>query len=339
MRTWAPGRVNLIGEHTDYTGGLTLPMAIQLGTTVEYEPSSEPLIRLESDQDPREAWVRLPVDGLRPSADASWVRFVAAVAAQVGPAHGGRGRVRSTVPLGAGLSSSAALEVALALALGFRGSPLELALACQRAEHAAIGVPSGIMDQLASVAGRAGHALLMDCSSLATTPVPFPEGYEVVALDSGVRRRLASSAYAERRSECRAAEAVIGPLRFASPEDLTGLADPLLRRRARHVITENARVEEAAAALGRGDTGAFGQLMDASHASLSSDFGVSTPVLDELASWLRSQPGVAGARLTGAGFGGCVVALAESGGVDRWFPERRHPAWRLVPAGGATSAP
>jgi galactokinase len=235
------------------------------------------------------------------------------------------------VPVGAGLSSSAALSVAVALAFGFEGTALELAQACQTAEHVATGVPCGIMDQLASAAGVAGHSLLIDCAALSVSPVPMPEGVDVWVLRAGGPRRLVGSPYAERRAQCEAASAVVGPLRdVASVSALDVLDDALLRRRARHVVTENDRVLACADALRRGDIVSAGALMTESHVSLRDDFDVSTDALDAAVARLTSTPGVLGARLTGAGFGGSVVALAESGarvGED---------AWRVVAVGGAT---
>jgi galactokinase len=166
------------------------------------------------------------------------------------------------------------------------------------------------MDQLASAAGVAGHALMIDCATLQITPVPVPQEVDVVVLHSGHERRLSGSAYAERRAQCEATEAIIGPLRLATLSDAEGLRDPLMRRRARHVISENHRVRAFAEALSRGDLAAAGGLMVESHTSLRDDFEVSTPALDRLVERLLSTPGVLGARLTGAGFGGCVVALA-----------------------------
>ncbi|MDQ4069307.1 MAG: galactokinase, partial [Actinomycetota bacterium] len=198
---------------------------------------------------------------------------------------------------------------------------------CQRAEHLASGVPSGVMDQLASVLGRPGHALLIDFSSLEVVPVPVPEGIDVIVVHSGEARALSGSAYAERRAQCEAAAEVVGPLRAASVDDLARLDDDLLRRRARHVITENQRVRDFAGCLRTGDLAGAGRLMAASHASLATDFEVSTPALDALVAELSSTPGVYGARLTGAGFGGCTVALA-----DRDSPVR---GWRLHPSAGA----
>lgn len=325
MRAFAPGRVNLIGDHTDYTGGWALPLAVEWGTTVEVERVGA-VVRLESSEEPEPAVVDLDVVDPR-AVEPAWARYVAGVVAVLRPSVGAVGRVRTTLPIGAGLSSSAALEVAVALALGFQGPPLELALACQRAEHVASGVPSGVMDQLASASGLAGHALLMDFSSLEVTPVPLPAGVDVVVVHSGQARALAGSAYAERRAQCEAAAAVIGPLREATVDDLGRLDDDLVRRRARHVVTENRRVLDFAACLGAGDLAEAGRLMVASHTSLAGDFAVSTPALDALVEELTAVSGVYGARLTGAGFGGCVVALADSGSPVR--------GWRLHPSTGA----
>lgn len=313
MRATAPGRVNLIGDHTDYTGGLVLPMAIDLRTTVEGDPGGDD-VRLVSEDLEEPAIVPLDVGDPRKCVP-PWARYVAGVVAVTAPVTGFTGRVSSTVPVGAGLSSSAALEVAVALALGFQGSPLELALACQRAEQLASGVPCGVMDQLASAAGVAGHALLIDCTTLRVTPVPLPEGMEVVVVPSGEVRRLSESAYAERRAQCEAAIALIGPLPEATLDDVATVADPIVRARARHVVTENARVRDMAAALRAGELPTCGALMAASHESLRVDFEVSTPRLDTLVSELLATPGVHGARLTGAGFGGCVVALTDPGAL------------------------
>lgn len=311
---FAPGRVNLIGDHTDYTGGFVLPMAVHLGTTVILQPGGE-RVRLTSASESEPC--DLPLEVGDPSAvRPAWGRYVAGVISETHPREGGQGIISSTLPSGAGLSSSAALEVAVALALGFTGSPLQLALACQRAEQNASKVPCGVMDQLASAAGVAGHALLIDCTTNDIRPVAIPGGVEVVAVHSGQKRRLAGSAYAERRAECEAAAAIVGPLRRASVDDLGRIDDGLTRRRARHVITENQRVLAFADALETGRLKEAGELMAASHESLRTDFGVSTPVLDDLVAALSGVSGVYGARLTGAGFGGCVVALTAPGVLD-----------------------
>lgn len=286
----APGRVNLIGDHTDYAGGLVLPMAIDRQTTVTVDLGAGDTLRLESED---------------AGDDHEWHRYVDAVVAEVAPGTVGTGTVQTTLPVGAGLSSSAALETAVALAVGFTGPPIELALACQRAEQAASGVPCGIMDQLSIAAAVEGHALRIDCSTNQVTPVPVPDDVEIVVVHSGQARTLAGSAYAERRAQLEA-------------------GDP---RRVRHVETENQRVVAFSDALAAGDLTAAGRLMVESHASLRDDYEVSTEVLDDLVARLTATDGVFGARLTGAGFGGCVVALATPGALGE--------GWVVRPAGPA----
>jgi galactokinase len=327
----APGRVNLIGDHTDHTGGLVLPMAIDLATEVELE-RGVPWIELVSANEDEPAVVFFDDPREPISAWPAWARYVAGVAHVLQPESGGRGFVRSTVPIGAGLSSSAALEVALALALGFEGPPLELALLCQRAEHVASGVPCGIMDQLACAAGVEGSALLIDCTSMDVTPVALPDGIEVVIVDSGTRRELTTSFYGVRRAQAEEAESLIGPLRSATLVDAESIAVDHLRRRARHVVTENGRVRSFAAALAAGDVRGAGALMVESHVSLRDDFEVSTRALDRLVDALVATPGVLGARLTGAGFGGCCVALVERGAPV----EVGDAVWRVRPSAGAS---
>lgn len=341
---WAPGRVNLIGEHTDYSGGLCLPMAIQLGTEIRLRPREDAPLRLTSELDPEPLELHLPIP-LDPAAiqalHPQWGRYVAAVAASFGVRAGGIGQVHSTLPAGAGLSSSAALEVAAALALGVETDPRSLALGCQRAEAAAVGVPTGIMDQLASAAGVAGAALLLDAGTLEIRPVTLPLGLEVVVAHSGVGRTLEGSAYADRRAEVMAAEALVGALRDATLAAVEGIRDPVLRRRARHVVTENRRVRSMCEAFASGDLGQAGRLLDESHESLASSFEVSTPALDALAERLRRTPGCYGARLTGAGFGGCVVAFSSPGLLER-AAERGPlpgPAWVVEAAAGAGLRP
>lgn len=313
IRAWAPGRVNLIGDHTDYTGGLAFPMAIELGTRVIGVRGGD-RVQLRSGAEPEP--VDLPLHLPDPTVvEPAWGRYVAGVINEVAPATGFTGSVSTTLPVGAGLSSSAALELAVALALGFDGSPLELAQRCQAAEQRASGVPCGILDQLASANGVVGHGLLLDCTSLAITPIPIPDDVEVFVLNPGEPRRLLGSAYAERRAACEAAAALVGPLRHATLAAVESLDDDVLRRRARHVVTENARVLAFAEALRNDDLVTAGEAMWASHASLRDDFEVSTPALDALVASLRETPGVYGARLTGAGFGGCVVALARPGAI------------------------
>jgi len=337
VRAHSPGRVNLIGDHTDYNEGVALPMAIDLGTTVTFVPDGTDRVVLTSvdEPDPAEVDVHVAFDPvLFQALEPRWARYVAAVVATVHPSGGGRGRVTTTLPVGAGLSSSAALEVSVALALGLDADPVTVARTCQRAEHAATGVPSGLMDQLVVSAARPGHALLIDFADLSTLPVGIPGGAEVVVVHSGQARSLDASAYGARRAECETAARGLGPLGHLRPGEADAVPDPLLRRRARHVAGECARVRDVVDAFGAGDLVEAGRLMTASHHSLADDFDVSMPELDALVQWLVAQPGVFGARLTGAGFGGCVVALTAPGAVD--VGALPTPAWRVEAAGAAT---
>ena len=320
----APGRVNLIGDHTDYNEGFVLPLAIDLECVVRFVPRTDTAVRVE--------W-----------RDAEGDHFAEAVRRALDergrPPVGIDAEVSSTIPIGAGLSSSAALEVSLALALcdaaGFELQPIELALACQEAERTARGVPSGIMDQLTSVAGRRGCVLLIDCRSLDVDPIPIPHRLAVLVVHSGLDRSLEHSAYAERRAECEAIAARLGlrALRDATPEQVVD--EP----RARHVVSENARVLAAAVALRTGHTAALGPLLSASHASLRDDYAVSTPELDALVRALEDA-GALGARLTGAGFGGCVVALARREDAERILEQAagEHRRWIVRAADGAGPA-
>ncbi len=333
----APGRVNIIGDHTDYTGGLVLPMAINLATTIVGERNNTGEIRLTSADEGGEVVIALDVDDPT-QVTPTWGRYVAGVAKamrEVGAKTGGEigtetntpfektvqgfsGHVTTTLPVGAGLSSSAALEVAVALALGFSGSIIELAKLTQHAEHIASGVPCGILDQLSSAAGVAGHALKIDCHTLAIEPVPMPPDVEVVIL-FGHHRTLVGSAYAERVAQCAAAEAVIGPLRLATLDDVLEIDDAVVAMRAQHVVSENKRVRDFGLAMSASDYRAAGALMIESHQSLRNEFETSTPHMDSLVSELMITRGVYGARMTGGGFGGCVVALTEPGALeDGW---------------------
>lgn len=329
VRAEAPGRVNLIGEHTDHSGGVALPMAVHLTTTVTGRRGGD-AVRLRSAGHPD---AHVPLDVTDPtSPTVPWARYVAGVVVELRPEHGFDGEVTSTVPEGAGLSSSAALELAVALALGFEGTAGELARLGRRAEQAAAGVPCGLMDQLASACGIEDHALLADFGDESVTPVALPADLEITVVHSGQDRRLAGSAYAERAAAVAAVAERLGPLRTLTVAVVERLDDPVLRRRARHVVTENERVLEAVDAIGRADRRRLGTLLSESHRSLRDDFEVSTPALDRLVERLVAQPGVFGARLTGAGFGGCVVAVAEPGAVD---PDDHARAWRVHPALGA----
>src|SRR5271169_6095045 len=253
--------------------------------------------------------------------------------AVVRPSTGGRGAVETNLPVASGLASSAALEVAVALALGFEGEPLTMARTCQRAEQAATGVATGLMDQWVVTGGIEGCALLLDFAEMASTPVAVPEGAEIVVVHSGERRSLDRSGYAARRAECEAAAFHLGPLGRLDADAVNAIPDAVLRRRARHVVNECERVRWFAHALFEGDLEAAGQHMTASHVSLAHDFEVSTPALDDLVGRLIVTPGVHGARLTGAGFGGCVVALTDRGAVD--LAALKTPGWRVRPSAGA----
>lgn len=328
MLAFAPGRVNLIGDHTDHTGGLCLPLALPMGITVRGVRGGD-AVELTSQHEAGTASVRLDVSRPR-EVQPPWGRYVAGVVAELRPSQGLRGTVSSDLPAGAGLSSSAALEVALALALGFAGTTTQLAAACQRAEHQGTGVPCGILDQLASAAGVEGHALLLDCHTMSIEPVPVPDDLAFVIVPSGEERTLADSAYAARRAECEAAEELVGPLRSAALSDVDGIDDPVLRRRARHVVTENARVLATVDALRSCDAGRVGELFVESHRSLRDDFESSTPVVDATVDRLCSLPGVHGARMTGGGWGGCVVAATEPGALSEGWTVRPGPGAHLV---------
>jgi galactokinase len=319
----APGRVNLIGDHTDYHDGFVLPLAIDYDCVIAARPREDGRVTVRSAE--LAGTVDVAADGGdEPRAvEPAWGRYVGGIVRTL--ADAGRAPVgldaalSSSVPVGSGLSSSAALEVAIALALadaaGFTLPATELAQACQRGEHLATGVPSGVMDQLVALLGRAGHALLIDCRTPAAEPIPLPDALAVLVVHSGLPRALAGSAYAERRAESEriSARLGVGALRDVSLDEVRH--EP----RGRHVVTENERVLRFADALRTGDAGALGSLLLASHASLRDDYEVSTPELD-LAVDLLVEHGAIGGRLTGAGFGGCVVALvprAQVGDVAR----------------------
>ena len=246
-------------------------------------------------------------------------------ASMVEKPRGIRGHVSTTIPVGAGLSSSAALEVAAALALGSTLAPTNLAVLCRRAEHLATGVPTGIMDQLCIAAARDGHGTLIDCRSLDVTHVPIPDDVEFVVRFIA-HRTLKGSEYADRVAECAAAEDVVGSLRDATMAALDRIADDTVRARARHVVSENARVLAFVAALGAGDHATAGEVMYEGHESLARDFATSTPAMDAAVADLRATPGVLGARMTGGGFGGCVVAMCR--------PGTQLAGWRVSPAAG-----
>ncbi len=322
----APGRVNLIGDHTDYTGGMVLPMAIDRWTEIRGIPADT--ISLHSNDEPQPAELALHIDDPQ-HVEPHWARYVAGVVAEMQPYGGIKGTVASDIPIGAGLSSSAALEVAVALALGFDGDALSLAQLCRRAEIRASGVPCGIMDQLVIAAGIADHALLIDCGDVTIEPVAIPEDVEVV-VQFVAHRALVGSAYAQRVAECATAEELIGPLRTAELTDTLSIADPVIRARAQHVVSENQRVRDFVSVLNDRDLRAAGMLMVASHYSLRDLYLTSTPVMDAAVEHLTAQPGVYGARMTGGGFGGCVVVLAEPGALaEGWVVRAVDGAHRV----------
>jgi galactokinase len=327
----APGRVNLIGEHTDYNEGFALPMEIDRAVWVALRPTSDRRVVVAAAD--FEGTSTFDLDRLEKGGPA-WAEYLKGVAwslVQTGRAVAGwEGAIGGDVPIGAGLSSSAALEVACARAFtavtGAAWDPRAMARIAQRAENEWVGVPCGIMDQLVSCAGVEGHALLMDCRTLELSPVPLLPGLAVVVLDTGTRRGVGASAYEERRRQCRQAAHLlrVDSLRDVDLDDLerADLEMPdVVRRRARHVLSENARTRQAAQALRRGDAVEVGRLMNASHASLQQDYEVSSPALDAIVEVSRGRPDCLGARLTGAGFGGCAVALVRDGDLTGFAAE------------------
>jgi galactokinase len=318
----APGRVNLIGEHTDYNEGFVLPVAIDRTFAVTAAPHEGKRVRVYSaDFDARDEW---QVDAPRRTGRREWRDYVRGVAWALLDAgielRGTDVAITGDVPLGAGLSSSAALEVAVAGGLcgvfGIEIEPQRLALLCQKAENQFVGVQCGIMDQLAAACSQAGHALLIDCRSLETEHVAVPGEVSIVVVDSKMPRRLSETAYNERREECAEAARMlgVGSLREVDAAELEAFRARLpnqLFRRVRHVVSENARVLAAVRAMRGADLGQVGHLMYESHESLHDDFEASTPELDLLVELALRTEGVIAARLTGAGFGGCTVNLVH----------------------------
>jgi galactokinase len=326
VRARAPGRVNLIGEHTDYNGGFVLPMAIPQETRVELSPREDRTVRAFSAD--------LPARGVETYAlgaearGGGWLDYVQGVTDVLRrDGHALRGfdlRIASAVPVGSGLSSSAALEVgllrALRTAFGLALDDVRLALAGQRAEAEFVGAPVGVMDQMASSLADARSALFLDTRSLAHERLPLPDSVEVVVISSGVSHSHAGGDYRVRRAECERAAGLLGvpQLRDLPADDLSraaALPEPL-GRRVRHVVEENARVLAAVAALRAGDAARLGVLFDASHASQRDLYEVSVPEIDLLVELARAEEAVLGARLTGGGFGGSIVALARAGAAS-----------------------
>ncbi|UCG89471.1 MAG: galactokinase [Gemmatimonadota bacterium] len=333
----APGRVNLIGEHTDYNEGFVMPMAIDLYVATAFAPRDDRLVRVHAVATNETRQIEL--DGLAAPGGTEWSDYVAAVAwalADAGEHLSGIDVVVSgNIPIGSGLSSSAALEMAVARALchssEIEWDPPRMAQLCQRAENIFVGVNCGIMDQFAAAASRAGCALLLDCRSLEAEPVAIPDGTVFVVLDTGVRRTLSQSAYNERRASCEAAVDVLRSgdpsiralrdVRPAALESMEHLLDPESYRRAAHVVAEIRRPGELAESLAARDLERAGRVMNESHASLRDLYEVSSPELDAMTEAARGSAGCFGARMTGAGFGGCAVALVGSDRVDAFTAE------------------
>lgn len=350
----APGRVNLIGEHTDYNEGFVLPMALPFATAVALTPHASRHINVAS-----EGFESVSFDIDEPLADHGWGRYVHGIAQLLtNDGHattGWTGCIATDIPTGASLSSSAALEVATGLATvtaaGATIGPVELAKAAQRVENDLLGLPSGIMDQLASAACTAGCAVRIDCRDLSLDDVMLPSDVTVVILDTGTRRELLDSEYAARQADCKAAAAAIGvdTLRDAVVADLDAIGDERVRRRARHVITANHRVAAAVDAMQSNDSATLGQLMTESHASLRDDFEVTGPALDAIVALANTIDGCHGARMTGGGFAGCAIALVDTTAVNtfcdvvltRYEAPAEQPAieptrlWSVTPSAGA----
>ena len=347
----APGRVNLIGEHTDYNDGIVLPMAIDRHVTIDVRPRGDRLAVLRTQRDRRP--VTLDMRETIAPVGRHWSNYVRGVIEgyrRRGFVIGGfDAEISATLPAGGGLSSSAALEVATATVvetLSGRALPLaEKALLCQQAEHDFAGVPCGIMDQFAVCFGQAGHALCLDCRSQVIVPVPIGDALRVLVIDSGVKHSLADGEYAKRRRECAEAARLLG---VASLRDVTSdglersasLLPPTELARARHVVGEIARVPAFVGALADADRGAIGRLMGQSHRSLAVDYAVSCAELDLLVELSGRIPGIIGCRMTGGGFGGCAVALVDAGQAEeagRSLRDAYHAAsgidaaWFLTP--------
>jgi galactokinase len=347
----APGRVNLIGEHTDYSGGLVLPMAIPHRTAIALEAIDGHELQVLSDGF-GEATVDLTAD---PARAGGWTQYLhgmfALLSGEGQRVRAWRGAIASDIPDGAGLSSSAALEVASGLASLVAGQPELDAVADEtrrllaalgtRVENDLLGLPSGIMDQLASACGVAGSALLIDCQTASIETVPLADDLTVVVLDTGTRRELVDSAFAERRIDSeRAAEFLqLGSLRQAQPSDIDRFEQqPVLQRRVRHVVCENQRTVALAKALSSGDRTDIGAIMAEAHHSLAEDYEVSSPALDAMVAAATTAPGIIGARMTGGGFAGCAVAVVDRESVEA-FVEHLVSGYRPPAAQPPVSQP
>jgi galactokinase len=323
----APGRINLIGEHTDYNNGFVLPAAINRTTAVAAGPRDDNSLCMYSLN--LESMMRMELTNLRPSRENAWANYGAGVVwfmRQAGATIGGINlAIAGNIPQGAGLSSSAALELACAQAIaatvGFSMELVEMAQLCRQAENEFAGVSCGIMDQFISALGKAHHALFLDCRSLAHEYIPVPPHVRILVCDTGVGRTLAASGYNRRRQECLLAvkqlaekHSAINSLRDVTLMQLEAYRselDPVAWKRAHHVVTENERVLESIAALKRNDLPTFGRLMYESHDSLRNNYEVSCPELDTMVDICSTIPGVYGARMTGAGFGGAAICIVD----------------------------
>jgi galactokinase len=341
----APGRANLIGEHTDYSGGFVLPVVIPRRTRVELRRRGDDVVQVHSEQVGQTETFRVGTEAPR----RAWVDHVQGVTAlaRPRPLGGFDARIDSDVPLGSGLASSAALEVALFRALreafGWQLDDVRLALLAQRVEVEFVGAPVGVMDPMASSLAGAGEALFIDTQTLRTERVPLPPGLGIAVVHSGISHEHASGDYRIRRRECEEATRALGvpSLRALTVDDLPRLEGlpPPLERRSRHVVSENARVLEAVEALRSGALERLGALLAASHRSLRDDYQVSVPDLDRLVALAAEAPGVFGARLTGGGFGGAIVVAARPEGLrasmervaEKYRAETGRTATVLVP--------
>ncbi len=333
----APGRVNLIGEHTDYNEGFVFPIAIDRETFVAARSRPDTIVRTYTSQFGQED--SFDIGQIERSPDHLWANYVRGVVKGIRardlPITGADLLISSDVPIGSGLSSSASLEVAVGYAMQMLNNinllGEELALIAQGAENSFVGVQCGIMDQFISVLGQENHALLIDCRDLSYRSLPIPPDVRVVVCTSGVHHNLEKSEYNERRAACHEAVRLlkarmpkVSALRDVSPRDLEANADllpPTILKRARHVVTENERTLNAAAALERADLVSFGRLMNESHVSMRDDYQISVPEIDLLTELACAVPGCYGSRLTGGGFGGSTVSLVTISAVDRFVAE------------------
>ena len=334
----APGRVNLIGEHTDYNDGFVMPLAIDRATWIALRPRPDNRVKLHSIE--QNETIEFDLDSLE-KGPMSWGEYPKGVAWALRDSgftlRGWEGVGACDVPMGAGLSSSASFELAVASAFaavsGFAWDAPKMALLGQKAENRWVGVNCGIMDQMISAVGKAGHAVLIDCRDLSLREVPLPAGMSVVIMDTATRRGLVDSAYNERRAQCETASAFFGvkalrDVSLATFNERSDRLDEITRRRARHVISENERTLRAADAMKNGDAETLGRLINQSHESLRDDFEVSNKQLDLIVEIARETNGCEGARMTGAGFGGCAVALVRNQNA-RDFLEKVAEKYRL----------